>query len=618
MALLTEQLPSLPSSAVNKRKWGAPPAGSVQREDEEGASSAEVEAPAAGPSKRSRVADEEEDEFAPGNDADYFVDEDEEGGRFFGGGLTDEQKRILEIMSHDESGGGEQQPGEQLAEIRRQLLQFEKAINKNQEMRVKFPTEPQRFIASEADLDAEIRALVVLTTNVAQYYPEFVKLGTAASLVALLTHENADIAGAAIQVLEELTDDDVLDGEAGAAGGERAMHALLDTLLANQVTELLVSNLSRFDDTLPPDDDPARLANYESDAQNVYHTLGVLENLVSLRAALAEEIIAQTQLLPWLLRRMQRDRFDQNKGYAGELLAILLQGSEANREALGRSGGVDALLSTLAPYRRHSPTDPEETEFMENTFDALCSALLLDANKPRFLESEGVELMVLILRSREAARLCALRVLDHALGGAHGAPQCERFVEALGLRSLFAVFMQADGRGRAAPGAADFEHVLGILASLLHNLGSESAPRLRVLSKFVEQNFAKVDRLLELRETTVARLRVVEREVAQERAATEGAEEEEEELFYLRRLESGLFTLQLVDYILAWLVMEDDGVKTHAEMLLRRSGLSFRDVARVLREYADNVGDATVAAGGEEMRTRDILQALLEYVEALP
>lgn len=255
---------------------------------------------------------------------------------------------------------------------------------------------------------------------------------------------------------------------------------------------------------------------------------------------------------------------------------------------------------------------------MENTFDALCSALLLDANKPRFLESEGVELMVLILRSREAARLCALRVLDHALGGAHGAPQCERFVEALGLRSLFAVFMQADGRGRAAPGAADFEHVLGILASLLHNLGSESAPRLRVLSKFVEQNFAKVDRLLELRETTVARLRVVEREVAQERAATEGAEEEEEELFYLRRLESGLFTLQLVDYILAWLVMEDDGVKTHAEMLLRRSGLSFRDVARVLREYADNVGDATVAAGGEEMRTRDILQALLEYVEALP
>jgi len=36
-------------------------------------------------------------DFAPGNDADYYVEEDEEG-RFFGGGLTDEQKQILAIF----------------------------------------------------------------------------------------------------------------------------------------------------------------------------------------------------------------------------------------------------------------------------------------------------------------------------------------------------------------------------------------------------------------------------------------------------------------------------------------------------------------------------------------
>lgn len=43
--------------------------------------------------------DEEEsvEEFAPGNDADYFVEEDEDG-RFFGGGLTAEQKKILSIF----------------------------------------------------------------------------------------------------------------------------------------------------------------------------------------------------------------------------------------------------------------------------------------------------------------------------------------------------------------------------------------------------------------------------------------------------------------------------------------------------------------------------------------
>lgn len=44
----------------------------------------------------------ESEEFAPGNDADYFVEEDEEG-RFFGGGLTSEQKDILNIF--DQAGG---------------------------------------------------------------------------------------------------------------------------------------------------------------------------------------------------------------------------------------------------------------------------------------------------------------------------------------------------------------------------------------------------------------------------------------------------------------------------------------------------------------------------------
>lgn len=41
-------------------------------------------------------------------------------------------------------------------------------------------------------------------------------------------------------------------------------------------------------------------------------------------------------------------------------------------------------------------------------------------------------------------------------------------------------------------------------------------------------------------------------------------EEDAEEAWYLRRLDNGLFTLQTVDYILAFLAMEDDGVGTSA------------------------------------------------------
>jgi beta-catenin-like protein 1 len=42
--------------------------------------------------------------FAPGGDADYFVEEDEEG-RFYGGGLTSEQKQILSIFESAEGEG---------------------------------------------------------------------------------------------------------------------------------------------------------------------------------------------------------------------------------------------------------------------------------------------------------------------------------------------------------------------------------------------------------------------------------------------------------------------------------------------------------------------------------
>lgn len=55
------------------------------------------------PEDEDSTRDEEQEEFAPGNDADYFVEEDEDG-RFFGGGLTKEQKDILTIF---EDAGGE-------------------------------------------------------------------------------------------------------------------------------------------------------------------------------------------------------------------------------------------------------------------------------------------------------------------------------------------------------------------------------------------------------------------------------------------------------------------------------------------------------------------------------
>ena len=63
-------------------------------------------------------------------------------------------------------------------------------------------------MASEADLDVEIKALSVLSEH-PNLYKEFAELGCVSSLVSLLSHENTDIAIDAIEIIGELTDEDV-------------------------------------------------------------------------------------------------------------------------------------------------------------------------------------------------------------------------------------------------------------------------------------------------------------------------------------------------------------------------------------------------------------------------
>lgn len=63
-------------------------------------------------------------------------------------------------------------------------------------------------MASEADLHTEIKNLSILSEN-PELYGEFSKMGCVGSQISLLSHENADIAIDAIQIISELTDEDV-------------------------------------------------------------------------------------------------------------------------------------------------------------------------------------------------------------------------------------------------------------------------------------------------------------------------------------------------------------------------------------------------------------------------
>jgi beta-catenin-like protein 1 len=75
----------------------------------------------------------------PGGDGDYFAEDDEDG-RFFGGGLSSTQKQILDIFDEGDQAGEDDSAAQRISiqSVRRQLLNLERTINKNSEMRIKW------------------------------------------------------------------------------------------------------------------------------------------------------------------------------------------------------------------------------------------------------------------------------------------------------------------------------------------------------------------------------------------------------------------------------------------------------------------------------------------------
>lgn len=511
-------------------------------------------------------------------------DPEDEDGRFFGGGISKQEAEILDFVDEADAKAEERIDSSWL---RKTALNFEKRISRNAELRAKFESNPQKFIGSEADLDADIKALSVLSEH-PELFKEFVQLGCVESLVGLLAHENTDIAIDAIEIIGELTDEDV-DAE------EEAWRSLVDALLDADLVGLLVSNFSRLNE------------GDESDSNGVYHALEVIENLCS-RSATATRVSKDDKFLEWLIERIQRTEqaVTQNKQYAAEILAILSQASPDNRKQLAALDLVDTALQLVAPYRRRDPNKgSEEEEYMENLFEALTCLVDEAEGKVKFVEAEGVELCLLMLKDGRMSKAPALRLLDHATAGRTGAEVCIKVVEAGGLKTTFTLFKKAQDHKISS-------HLLAIFASLLRLLPANSPERIRTLAKFVEKDYDKVTKVLQLRRDYSTQIERVEKGI---QAEQQGASEEAKELLDLellsRRLDAGLATLQAIDVILAWLIAEDGGARRKIKASLAERDETFSVLEATLSEQI--AGLDVSEEEGQDMK--DMLGTLVEFLK---
>ncbi|KAK6127507.1 hypothetical protein DH2020_038751 [Rehmannia glutinosa] len=454
-----------------------------------------------------------------------------------------------------------------LKTLKKLALSLERRLNANTAARLKYPDNPDKFADSELELHDELQKLKILA-GAPELYPDLVSLGTVNSITGLLNHDNTDIAIDAVTLLQDLTDADVIEDN------DESAQVLVEALIENNAVELLVQNLGRLSDS-DPDESAA-----------IYNTLSTIENLIEVKPSVSELVCEKTKLLKWLQARIKIREFDSNKQYASEILAILLQNSVANQKRFGQMNGVDTLLQAVAMYKSKDPKTGDEEEMVENLFDCLCCLLMPLENKEKFVKAEGVELMIIIMNQKKSCYGSAIRALDFAM--TNYPPACERFIDVMGLKTAFPAFM-GTSQGNTLASLAMF-NVSGFFSKLscdvcllqsLKMLKSyqvfikcggilRGSRRERLLSKFVENECEKIDRLMELYMRYSNRVK----------AETER----------LNQLE--LDDLELIAVILGHLwTSEHPRMRARIELLLKQQKLTKKDVKDILQEYHDNIGD---------------------------
>ncbi|KAI1455561.1 DUF1716-domain-containing protein [Annulohypoxylon moriforme] len=544
-----------------------------------------------GTSSRHASAEEASDVDDDDTEAGPALPPDEED-EFGGSGLTAQEEDALDYIDALDPVNDQQPFTFDSAWLRKFAINFEKCINKNAELRAKYENDPAKFAESENNLDQEIRSLSILSEH-PELYTLFVKLGSVASLVSLLAHENTDIAIDAVEVINELTDEEVV-------ADEEQWDTLVDTLLESDLLGLLVSNFERLDE------------KEEADQKGVYYALGIIENLCSGRTATKEKFTENEKLLKWLLRRVQAKeaKISQNKQYAAEILAILMQNSPQTRRRLATLDAMEILLQLSSAYRRRDPEKGGyEEEYMENLFEALTSLADEPEGKVKFVEADGPELCLLMLKDGNKSKASALRLLTHAVGGsdAAGVEVCQKVVKDGGLKTLFTIFMKKKND------RATMELLISIFGSMLRLLPADSDERIRTLAKFVEKDYEKTIKLIKIRRDYATRMNEVEEEIEEEkRTLDHDLLEFKDNEWFLKRLDAGLFCLQTIDVILAWLIAEDNGAKKTIRKLLADQDETFDVIKNTLQEQIKGI-----EAQSSDKDPWDLKEMLLTLVKFL-
>ena len=124
--------------------------------------------------------------------------------------------------------------------IKRMINQLRQKLNQNQEQRLKYASNPEEFMDSEAALHSSLKEIQVISAF-PQYLTDFVKSEGVEALLEVLDHQNPDIIIESVTLLVELTDEDLLSQQQDSQ--------VVEKLIKNEVWNFLIRILSKLNDS---------------------------------------------------------------------------------------------------------------------------------------------------------------------------------------------------------------------------------------------------------------------------------------------------------------------------------------------------------------------------------
>ncbi|MDR3547485.1 MAG: beta-catenin-like protein 1 [Candidatus Pacebacteria bacterium] len=461
---------------------------------------------------------------------------------------------------------------------------------RNMDLRTKYRSMPEKFADSEADLDAELKNVQMITA-----YPDlllsFVGYRGVELLMDVLSHENTDICINVINIFSELTEGDVILAH-------KDNIQFVEYMMSKGVPLLLIDTIARLS------------TGRDEDLAAIYNILSTLQNITDYKPEMCDFYFAQSKLMKWLTECIVSEadkELTETRVCACELYSIIVQRSKDAQQKVGKSQELVDIMKEI--NRRCSGGEYEYNEdYVENLFNVVCGCLLLPENKDFFRECEGVELMLKLMKCGLKNRRCALKALDFALAG--NPANCKVFIGALGLSYVFSMFMRKGyssktGKEKVSESEQrkDEEHCMSILSSLLKYCGSVDKDRL--VFKFRENSGEKLQRLAELYSLYVDSY---EKYLDHMRETQEG----EKENVYLEELGNGIFTFQLIAIVLGCLITSKDAaVLEILNKIVQTRRIRMEMVVSAVTEYIDHI-DKT-----EGEKEREELGSMLAEVKGM-